>query len=71
MVILGEKMSKSEAFSDNNFSLKMTPVSVLDTVIYVTRKYPLRGYFLGVLAHKTALDRLWRSDEPLNCVEYT
>ena len=36
-----------------------------------TRKYPLRRYFLGVLAHTTALDRLWRGDETLNCVAYT
>ena len=28
-----------------------------------TRKYPLRGYFLGVLTHTTAWDRLWRGDE--------
>ena len=26
-----------------------------------TRKYPLRGYILGVLAHTTALDQLWLS----------
>ena len=31
--------------------------------IKVTRKYPLRGYFLGVLAHTTAWDRLWGGDE--------
>ena len=37
----------------------------------MTRKYPLRGYFLGVLAHTTALDRLWRGDKTLNFVEYT
>ena len=30
-----------------------------------TRKYPLRGYFLGVLTHTTALDRLWGGDETL------
>ena len=36
--------------------------SYLDT----TRKYPLRGYFLGVLMHTTALDRLWGGDETLN-----
>ena len=27
-----------------------------------TRKYPLRGYFLGVLTHTTAWDRLWGGD---------
>ena len=30
-----------------------------------TRKYPLRGYILGVLTHTTALDRLWGGDEIL------
>ena len=28
----------------------------------MTRKYPLRGYFLGVLTHTTAWDRLWGGD---------
>ena len=28
----------------------------------ITRKYPLRGYFLGVLTHTTAWDRLWGGD---------
>ena len=32
----------------------------------VTRKYPLRGYILGVLTHTIALDRLWGGDETLN-----
>ena len=32
--------------------------SKLQTNIYITRKYPLRGYFLGVLMHTTAWDRL-------------
>ena len=27
-----------------------------------TRKYPLRGYILGVLTHTTAWDRLWGDD---------
>ena len=27
-----------------------------------TRKYPLRGYFLGVLTYTTAWDRLWGGD---------
>ena len=34
-------------------------------IIELTRKYPLRGYFLGVLTHTTALDRLWGGDETL------
>ena len=33
--------------------------------IFFTRKSPLRGYFLGVLTHTTALDRLWGGDETL------
>ena len=31
----------------------------------ITRKYPLRGYILGVLTHTTALDRLWGGDGTL------
>ena len=34
-------------------------------VLDLTRKYPLRGYILGVLTHTTALDRLWGGDETL------
>ena len=30
-----------------------------------TRKYPLRGYILGVLTHTTAWDLHWRGDETL------
>ena len=30
--------------------------------IFLIRKYPLRGYFLGVLTHTTAWDRLWGGD---------
>ena len=43
-------------------------------LIILTRKYPLRGYFLGVLTHTTAWDRLWGGDETLKCgfkIEYT
>ena len=32
------------------------------TILYFTRKYPLRGYILGVLTHTTALDWLWGGD---------
>ena len=28
----------------------------------ITRKYPLRGYILGVLTHTTDWDRLWEGD---------
>ena len=34
--------------------------------IYTTRKYPLCGYILSVLAHTTAWDRHWGGDESLN-----
>ena len=34
----------------------------------VTRKYPLRGYIVGVLTHTTAWDRHWRGDKTLNWV---
>ena len=36
--------------------------------IDLTRKYPLRGYILGVLTHKTAWDRNWGGDETLKLV---
>ena len=35
---------------------------------YVTRKYPLRRYILGVLTHTTAWDRLWGGDYTLKGV---
>ena len=35
---------------------------------YVTRKYPLRRYILGVLTHTTAWDRHWWVDESLKWV---
>ena len=62
-----------EAFKVGNFSkiytqtdrlLKMSIGTytqtdrLLDFVIYNTRKYPLRGYILGVLTHTTAWDPL-------------
>ena len=33
-----------------------------------TRKYPLRGYILGVLTHTTAWDQHWGGDETLKLV---
>ena len=30
-----------------------------------SRKFSIRGYILGVLAHTTALDQLWGGDETL------
>ena len=32
-------------------------------LLYLTRKYPLRGYFLGVLTHTTAWNRLWGGEQ--------
>ena len=34
----------------------------------MTRKYPLRGYILGVLTHTTAWDRHWGGDKTLKLV---
>ena len=34
----------------------------------MTRKYPLRGYILGVLTHTTAWDQHWGGDETLKLV---
>ena len=39
-----------------------------------TRKYPLLGYILGVLMHKTAWVQHWGGDETLKCgfkIDYT
>ena len=39
-----------------------------------TRKYPLCGYILGVLAHTAAWDQHWGGDETLKCgfkINYT
>ena len=33
--------------------------------LFITKKYPLRGYILGVLTHTTTLDRLWGSGKTL------
>ena len=35
------------------------------SILMHTRKYPLRGYILGVLTHTTAWDRLWGGDGTL------
>ena len=37
----------------------------LQIIISTTKKYPLRGYILGVLTHTTAQDQRWRGDETL------
>ena len=53
--------------------LKLTSVLEVPKVnsnseLYETRKYPLRGYILGVLTHTTALDQHWGGDEILKLV---
>ena len=45
----------------------ISAVKWYENEIVNTRKYPLRGYILGVLTHTTALDRLWGGDETLKC----
>ena len=57
---------------------EMAPKSLslrfVENIVYFTRKYPLRGYFLGVLTHTTAWDQLQGGDETLKCgfkIEYT
>ena len=45
--------------------LKIISIRGLLSEIENTRKYPLRGYILGVLTHTTALDRLWGGDGTL------
>ena len=40
-----------------------TEKSLNHWILLVTRKYPLRGYILGVLLHTTAWDQHWRGDE--------
>ena len=43
-------------------------IEFLGDFYYLTRKYPLRGYILGVLTHTTAWDRHWEGDETLKLV---
>ena len=50
-------------FDTSTWLCQFSIVTKLDIV--TTRKYPLRGYILGVLTHTTALDRLWGGDETL------
>ena len=61
-------LSKKHSRSLLNFFLIGNPT--LNCVFYKkynaiikTRKYPLRGYFLGVLTHTTAWDRLWGGEQ--------
>ena len=39
--------------------IRLWLIFLLFIKILLTRKYPLRGYILGVLTHTTALDRHW------------
>ena len=47
------------------FQTKILYFLEVEIEIVLTRKYPLRGYILGVLTHTTALDRHWGGDETL------
>ena len=51
---------------NNGFKEEFQSFRHIETV--VTRKYPLRGYILGVLTHTTAWDRHWGGDETLKLV---
>ena len=54
----------------NNFKKILLEIgSEVNYALYTTtRKYPLRGYILGVLTHTTAWDRLWVDDVFLKIV---
>ena len=61
MICLSKNISKGLG---RNKILKSVPFLLR---IVVTRKYPLRGYILGVLTHTTALDQPWGGIETLKC----
>ena len=48
--------------------MQYTSTINLEVEIVTYRKYPLRGYILGVLTHTTAWDRHWGGDETLKLV---
>ena len=55
----------------NTVAIFFIVVQGVDRVIltfFVTRKYLLRGYILGVLTHTTAWDQNWGGDETLKLV---
>ena len=41
---------------------------IIKVPLVVTRKYPLRGYILGVLTHTNAWDRHWGGDITLDYI---
>ena len=43
--------------TDSTQQLKALSQKVGKNLLFITRKYPLRGYILGVLTHTTAWDR--------------
>ena len=55
----------SKIASDLSFDELFKKKYVSSSKFSFTRKYLLRGYFLGVLTHTTAWDRLWGGDETL------
>ena len=60
-VKLSVKDSHKDAIEDKIDKVNM----VMEFKSLETRKYPLRGYILGVLSHITALDQLWGGDGTL------
>ena len=70
IILLEVSYDSNPSFLPDNMNLLHTsfPLNPMEEYRYVldnTRKYPLRGYILGVLTHTTALDRLRGSDETL------
>ena len=49
-------------FWPKNTKMFIIRVKCITVIFVITRKYPLRGYILGVLTHTTAWDRLWGGD---------
>ena len=56
------------AMRTNSFAIRTMTVKRRKSSLVLTRKYPLRGYILGVLTHTTAWDRHWGGDETLKLV---
>ena len=53
----------AENEQDERMNILLSGIAII--LLGNTRKYPLRGYFLGVLSHTTAWDRHWGPDETL------
>ena len=77
--LLSEKVNaKFQTINDNTQELQDETDKIKLTIkqiegkqaiyILLTRKYPLRGYILGVLTHTTAWELHWGGDETLKLV---